>query len=74
MVENNRFHNRTNQIEDDYHKVSDKESQVAVAAQERTRRGSTPCRFRTIEYRESSLHTRNRQEKSVSARNEKDRG
>lgn len=74
MVENNRCYNGTNQIEDDYHKISDKKSQAAVAAQKRTRRGSTRCRFRTIEHRESSLHTRNRREESIFARNEKDRG
>lgn len=74
MVQNSRYHNRTNEIEDDYHKVSDKESQAANAAEERTRRDSTRCRFRTIEHRESNLHTRNRRKESVSARNEKDRG
>lgn len=73
MVESSRYHNGTNQIEDDYLKVSDKESQAAVGAQERTWRGSTPCRLRTIEHRESSLHTRNRRKESVSAQNEKDR-
>jgi len=60
MAENNQCYNGTNQIEDDYHEVSDKEGQAAVAAKKGARRGSTRCRLRTIEHRESSLHTRNR--------------
>lgn len=60
MAENNRCWNGTNQIEDDYHKVSDKEGQAGVAAQKGARRGSTRCRLPTIEHRESSLHTGNR--------------
>lgn len=71
MVKSNRYHNGTNQIEDDYHKVSDKQSQVAAEAEKRTGRGSTRRRFRTIEHRESTLYAKNRREKSISVRSEK---
>lgn len=74
MVKSSRHRNGTNQIEDGYYKVSDKKSQVAAEAEKRTGRGSTRRRFRTIEHRKSSLHTKNRREESVPARDEENRG
>lgn len=50
MVKNDRHHNGTDQIEDDYHKVSDEKSQAAAEAEERAGRGSTRRGFRTIEH------------------------
>lgn len=67
MLKSSRHHNGTNQIEDGYYKISDKKIQVAAEAEKRTGRGSTRRRFRTIEHRKSSLHTKDRGEESVSA-------
>lgn len=67
MVENNGRSSRTDQAEDEHHKVSDKKSQIAAEAEGRTRRGSTRRRLRTIAHRKSGLHTKNRREESVSS-------